>query len=134
MNLLAWLIAEHAVAHDDSSFSVTRAGINELFAENFPAVVRLFLVARLQLHADEIEKLHELNGRISLEGGKEIATFSSPIAVNATDPPQPNYFWHMVGQVQLLLPQAGVYIIEGRVDEDLQLPLMYLHARTRSAT
>jgi hypothetical protein len=123
MKLHAHLLAESANFATDGTFTVFKGGITEAFAPGFPTLVKVALLTRLELTADEAADLIELHLQILLEDKPVAPEVHQPLAVTVQDPAKPVYV-NSIAELGLAMAGPGRLTIAARINE-MPLPLLY---------
>jgi hypothetical protein len=129
VKLLAALVGDRILDNGDGTFDVTRGGINEIYADRYPALVRFAYLIRLELDPSEAEALHRWRLDISHEGRLIGPPLISPIVAKAIIPNQPLYL-NLLSQAQFPVGGPGEIVLSAWIDEDLAVPLVKLFVKT----
>jgi hypothetical protein len=126
MRVLAHLLAAGADYHADLTFSVFRAGISAIQANNWPQIMPVAIVTRLELTPEEAGQLQELQFRFRHEDQDVGSTPPQPLAVRVDNPNIP-IFVNAISNLVLLIPGPGRLTISATVN-GAALPPLYITA------
>lgn len=124
----AHFLAGEATYEKDGTFAVRHAGITEVNASAWPARAKFVIVTRLELDVEAAAQLHHMAVRLWHETTGEITSWRQPIAAKVVDVSRP-IFVNTLGTVEFIVPMEGKIGIAAGID-DLQLPILYVLART----
>lgn len=129
MKLLAALVADRIRDNGDGTIDVTRAGITEIYADRYPALVSFGYLIRLELDSGEAASLHRLRLDVSHQGRAIGPSLISPIVAKVPGANQPLYV-NLLNQLQFPIGGPGEIVLAAWVDDDLAVPLVKLVVKT----
>lgn len=112
----------------DGTFMVWRGGVNEFLASAIPAPIALTLVLRVEMDSEEAARLHRFTLRVNFEGRDVLPGSSQPLAMKVP-PGEARLYTNIIANLGFPVDREGEGYVQGTIDEDTQVPLIYFRVR-----